>query len=274
MNRIVGIRAHDLGCLPPRGLAAAVRSCGLAGVQLSLPKAIRWDGDGVSLTPQTADALRNAMDGYDLRISVLSCYINPSIPDPTLRAGELAKFESYLAFAPRVGADLVGTETGSFLADCGDHPWNHGEEAFALCAQSMRQLARAAAACGVRIGIEPVVRHVIDSPERLDRLLDEVGREHIRIIFDPVNLLTPENHTTQRAMMDTMLRLFGDAVAVIHLKDFRVVDGAMVPVRLGTGFLDMPYLAALFPNADLILDEVRKEDVPEIMQYLQACGIA
>ena len=53
MKRVLGIRAHDVGCLPPCGLAEAVGALGLSGVQLSLPKAIRWDGSGVRLTQQS-----------------------------------------------------------------------------------------------------------------------------------------------------------------------------------------------------------------------------
>ncbi len=273
MNRIVGIRAHDVGCLPPRELAEAVAAFGLSGVQLSLPKAIRWDGGEVRLTTQSADEIQAGLAAHGVKISVLSCYINPSIQDDGLRERELTKFESYLAFAPRVGAALVGTETGSFLEDCGDHGWNHGEEAFAICVQSMQRLVRTAASHGVRVGIEPVVRHVIDSPERLDRLLQAVGREHVRLIFDPVNLLTPQNHAAQRQMFDTMKHLFGDLVSVIHLKDFVIENGVMVPVRLGTGLMDLPYLASLFPVGDLVLDEVPIGDVPEIVKTLKECGL-
>ena len=273
MKRVLGIRAHDVGCLPPCGLAEAVGALGLSGVQLSLPKAIRWDGSGVRLTQQSADEIRSGMAACHVKISVLSCYINPSIPDSDLRARELEKFESYLAFAPQVGADIVGTETGSFLASCDDHPWNHGEEAFEICVQSMRHLVRVAAAHGVHVGIEPVVRHVIDSPEKLDRLLDAVGREHVRIIFDPVNLLTVENHTVQRGVFDLVQRLFGDLISVIHLKDFTIVDGVMTPVRLETGLLDLPYLAARFPVGDLVLDEVLLADVPDIMKDLKKLGM-
>ena len=47
------------------------------------------------------------------------------------------------------------------------------------------------------------------------------------IILDCANLMSPKNHLHQEAIITEALKLLGNRIAVIHLKDFIVKDGAI-----------------------------------------------
>ncbi len=271
---ILGIRAHDLGCMRAQMLARTARGQGLGALQLALAKALRFQDGGLPpLDDRLAEEVRQAMEENGVKIAVLSCYINPVNPDEAARERDLRKFEEYLAFAGRVGAGLVGTETGSYNADCSPHPWNRTDEAFDILVSSLARLARRAEECGVDIGIEGVVRHTAYSPVRMRALFDRVGSERVKVIFDPVNLLSPDNAYVQQAVIDQCVALFGGRIRAVHLKDFVLENGDFRAVPVGQGQFDFAHLvrciASLPQPVDYIFDEVAEGTLPSCKAYFE-----
>jgi L-ribulose-5-phosphate 3-epimerase len=95
---------------------------------------------------------------------------------------------------------------------------------------------------GVIVAVEGVANFVASSPDRIRRMLDSISSPNLQVLLDVVNLLTPENHTECRRIIDDSFELFGDRIVAVHAKDFRVEAGRMVSVPLGEGLMDYPLL--------------------------------
>lgn len=265
----LGIRAHDLGCMSPFQLKQTLAHYHLDSVQLAIGKAIHSTTDNEELTSELASAIKAYFKPEE--ITVLSCYINPSLPNERERRMEIDRFKKFIAFASLLGEGIcVGTETGSMVADCSFHPWNHSEEAFEIFLSSLAELTAYAKQFHVNIGIEPVVRHVVHSPKRVKQMLERVNADNLFIIYDPVNLLTTENYQAQKEQMEECKTLFGEKIKVIHLKDFVIEEEKMKATAVGRGLLETAYLLDLYPDCDYILDEIDKKDIPEVVDRLYA----
>lgn len=235
----LGVRAHDLGRMTAPELAAAVAAGGFHQVQLALNKAITGlnlaAGD---LTPELAREIGQAFRDQRVEITVLGCYINPIHPDRAVRARLLDYFKDHLRLAREFGCGLVGLESGSVQADYSPHPANHETAAFREMLGSLAELVATAQECGVCVAFEAVTSHTVSTPRKMREVLDILQSNHLRVIWDPVNLLSAENVTRQREITDEALQLFGDRIAVIHAKDFVRQDGVLRTVPAGGGELD------------------------------------
>jgi len=271
----LGVRAHDFGKLPADELAGTIAAHGFCCVQLAPPKAIAgFDADAGRLSPGFACHVREALRRQGIQIAVLGCYINLADPDAARRAGQLARFKEYLRYARDFGCSVVGTETGSLNADFSFHPGNRSEEAFQTVLSSVCALVEEAERFGVFVGIEGVDRYVISDPPRIRRLLDSVGSNNLQIIFDPVNLLSADNHQRQDDIIRESFDLFGDRIAILHVKDFVVDAGTVRSVLSGQGRLNygllMEHVNARKPFIDVLMEDTHPATVDEGIRFLRS----
>lgn len=272
----LGVRAHDFGKLPVDELAGRIAAKGFCGVQLAPPKAIAgFDADAGRLSPGFAGHVREALQRHGLHVAVLGCYINLADPDAGARKRQLARFKEYLRYARDFGCSVVGTETGSLNADFSFHPGNRGEAAYQTVLAGVRELVEEAGRFGVFVGIEGVERYVISDPPRIRRLLDDIGSNNLQVIFDPVNLLSAENHRRQDDIVRESFELFGDRITVLHAKDFVVEAGAIRSVTSGRGLLNhgllMELIAARKPFIDVLMEDTNPATVEEGVRFLNGC---
>ena len=269
----IGVRAHDFGRLPAEELAARIAAKGLSCVQLAVSKAIAGlDLQPGCMSPGLAFHIGQAFHRHNLQIAVLGCYVNPIHPDPRTRASLLGLFKEHLRHARDFGCGLVALESGSVNADYSPHPDNHSEAAFRSTVGSLAELVAEAERFGVVVGIEGVGCHVVSTPAKMRRLLDEIGSNNLQVVFDPVNYLDLENHRDQRRIIQDSFELFGDRIAIIHAKDFVVEDGVFRHVRSGRGQLDHNLLLGLIakrkPYISVLLEEASPETVEECIHFI------
>jgi sugar phosphate isomerase/epimerase len=270
----LGVRAHDFGQLPVDELALRIRGQGFSCVQLAPPKAIAgFDAAAGRLSPGFAAQVREALARQNLRVAVLGCYINPVDPDVGRRRLQLERFKEYLRYARDFGCSVVGTETGSLNADYSFHPGNRGENAFRALLAGVRELVAEAEKFGVFVGIEGVERYVISDSRRMKRLIEEIGSNHVQVIFDPVNLLSAENHGRQDDIIKEAFELLGDRIAILHAKDFVVEEGRIRSVLAGRGRLNygllMDLVRARKPDIDILMEDTDPATVAEGVRFLQ-----
>jgi sugar phosphate isomerase/epimerase len=297
----IGIRAHDFGKLPAHQLAQRIAAKNLSCVQLALNKAIEplnlVPGRG-DLTPGLAWTIGTAFAKHNLQIAVLGCYINLSNPDPATRAPLMSYFKEHLRCARDFGcgAGIVGTETGSLNADWSFHPDNRTEDAFKALVPRIAELVAEAEHFGSTVGIEGVASHVLDSPQRIRRLLDDIRSNNLQIIFDPVNLLDGTNYQDQDRIIKESLDLFGDRIAIIHAKDFIPMDrkspdsppssnrkspdlpaASLKQTRAGAGGAGhlryaplMQWLKTQKPHIPILLEEASEDTAEQCAAYLRA----
>jgi L-ribulose-5-phosphate 3-epimerase len=75
------------------------------------------------------------------------------------------------------------------------------------------------------VGIEGVHFHVINTPTKMKRLVDDLNSPNVRVIFDPVNYINTANYKNQDEIINTHFDLLGEKTKLLHLKDFKLVDG-------------------------------------------------
>lgn len=270
----LGVRAHDFGKLPADELARQIAPHGLTCVQLAPVKAISgFDDDTNGIPAAFANEVRDAFRRHNIRISVLGCYINLGERDPAVRRPQLERFKHHLRAARDFGCDIVGTETGSLNSDFSRHPDNAGEEAFGLVLEGVCELVREAEACGVNVCIEAVERYVINSPERLRRLIDEVNSPNLRVIYDPVNFLWSTNYAHEADILDAAHRLLGKHIRILHAKDYTITAGNFLEVPAGQGRLDygrvLRWLKAQPHAIDILLENTNPASIAQAIAFVK-----
>ena len=242
----LGIRFHDTAELPFEERVKAAEGQGFSCVHIALSKIKDIPSDISALTSGYANYLKGCFDKAGLSVAVLGNYLNLCDPDPDRLSGILKKYEAHIRFASYLRAGVVGTETGAPNSsyDCSDREAVRSESAYVSFRENVKKVIGYAKHYGVTFAIEPVYKHIIYSPERARRLLDEVASENLRVIFDPVNLLDPDRLDERDEVLQKAMELLSEEIAVIHLKDFipeKREDGSINMKPCGCGLGVMTY---------------------------------
>jgi sugar phosphate isomerase/epimerase len=247
---------------------------GFAFTQLAIAKALSEPGplEG-PLDRRLVEGIAKAFGAARIRIAVLGAYFNPVHPDPRERRRGVESFKALLEATGTLGCPIVATETGSLNADLSFHPDNRGEAAFAVLVDTLRELVGEAEKRGATACIEGVANHVIHSPARMRRILDELGSPNLGVILDPVNFLDGDNYRGSLELVEEALELFGDRILVVHAKDFVIEGGRPIRVPPGKGLLDFPKVFALIRERgiepDIIIEDLRPEAMEEALRFLR-----
>lgn len=270
----IGVRAHDFGVLPAGELAAKIAAKHMVCAQLAPGKAIAGiDLKPGILNPGLAFEIGQAFHTHGVQIAVLGCYVNPIHPDLKTRKSLLGLFKEHLRYARDFGNGLVALETGSVNADYSPHPENQTEAAFQQSLTSIAELVAEAEQCGVIVGIEAVTSHPVSTPQKMRRMLDDVGSKNLQVVFDPVNLLSLENYHDQERIISESFELFGDRIVAIHAKDFVVEDGQFRFARAGLGKLRhdlvMQFAVQQKPGISILLEDANEQTAGECRTFLR-----
>ncbi|MCL2376812.1 MAG: sugar phosphate isomerase/epimerase [Defluviitaleaceae bacterium] len=265
----IGVRAHDFGRHSAAELPKIIRGAGFEAVQLAIPKAITGIATFSEVDDYLLETIRENFDAQQLEISVLGCYIEPSLPDRQERLAHVENFKLGLAHAAKLGVRIVGTETTGFDIDA---PEPVREEAYQLLKDSMLRMAEAAEKHGVFIGIEPVAEHTLNTPQLTARLFEEVGSDKLRIIFDPVNLLLARTAEVQTQIYDALFDSLADKIAVLHMKDVVMESSEKVWRNIGDGIVDydhiFDWLHAHKPKIPLLREDAKMDSYQKDMSAM------
>lgn len=232
---IIGMRGHDFGRMQPDELAVAIKNAGFAATQLAFTKAFPQPAASY-MTPEALTSLREVFEAQGITISVLGCYVSASDRDDAVRNAAKAKFAESLRASVILGAGCVGTETTNFTFDESER-----EAAYARLLDFTRAVSAEAEACGAIVGMEPVCRHTLNSPELTRRLLDDVNSPNLCVILDLANLISEEYVAPEKQMemLERCIACFGDKVVALHLKDgVYNAEGKWENRPLGEGVMD------------------------------------
>ena len=69
-------------------------------------------------------------------------------------------------------------------------------------------------------------------------MIRSIGSRNLRIIFDPVNLLSFENVDDRDRIIGDAMDKLCDSIAMVHIKDYVRTEGELVSVAAGTGEMD------------------------------------
>lgn len=264
-----GVRAHDIHAENIGELSEKLAKYGLKSIQLALKKSITdIEFDTGSFSPGFARFVKGELDKNDISVSVLGSYINPVDPNEAARKAALDFFVENLKYAKYIGADMVGTETGTV----GNLEETHSEKTYQIFLQSMKRLVSAAESLGVMIGIEAVSVFTINNPQKMKRFLDDINSENVSVILDVTNMITAENYKVHEKLIDEAFSLYKDKIAAVHLKDFKYENGVFKRVVAGEGEFNFKYLFGALkkhkPYISMLIEELEEKDILKAKQNL------
>jgi sugar phosphate isomerase/epimerase len=264
----IGIRLHDVNTTKEKQFqtleerAKTARAEGFSCVHLALGKVIPGVAfDEAAMTEGLAMRVKRVFGQSGLDVAVLGCYLNLAHPDPAKRKEIQARYFAHIRLAALAGICTVGTETGAPNTAYTYEPACHGREALTAFMRGLEPVVAEAERRGVTLAIEPVWNHIVWNPDRALEVVRAMGSRNLRIIFDPVNLLAPENVDARERVIGEAMDKLCDRIAVVHIKDFLPADGKLKSVAAGAGKMDYsailsflkarkPYVQATLENTD------------------------
>ena len=276
-TNIIGFRAHDFGSFnSATELGKAISSIVKrdAKIQLALGKVIpsakkwsEWDEEYIS-------SIRDDLAVYGVSTAVIGCYINPVHPDKDERKKHIERFKRSLQLNKAFGCPIVGTETGSWTKDISYNVETYEEHVFSTLLSSIDEMLTQAIKSDAICAIEPVAyHHTVCSVERMVRVLEKFPDKHLKVIYDPVNLIPQcgitesdgsarrrPSEEAQRKFYTKALDAFGDRICAIHAKDMVLSDQGY---KIG----DRPILTGIFDWNNFFKElEKREINVPVLLE--------
>ena len=269
----LGVRGHDVVHHNLEELVKKTNEKNLKSIHLALKKVkTGFEITDGSMTPGMAKYFKSIFNKFNIDVSILGCYINLANPDDDELNELLKKFKEHIRFARDLGCSIVGTETGALNREYVYTPENNSEEAFQRTLNSIKVIVEEAEKFGVIVAIEGVSKHVINTPERMKRVLDNINSNNLQVIFDPVNLINEKNYQDQDDLIKRSFELFGERIVAIHVKDFVYEDGEIKLASIGKGSLNYKLLLSLIkerkPYIDIIMENTTEEDLDESIKYI------
>ena len=259
-----GIRAHDINSDGIESIIQTSKKMKFDCLQLVLEKSI----DDFKFGKFSEEyATENNRKHGDVDIAVLGSYINPSLSGDKLQE-EINKFKEKIKYASVLKPITVATETGVYAGG------NDSEEAYVHILKVFKELAAEAERYNVSIGIEGVWCFVINTPQKMFRLINDLSSDKVNIVFDPVNYINIDNYKNQDEIINYAFDNFADKIAAIHAKDFTVENNEVKSAPICGGMLnwklivknmikynaDVPIIAEGYDekNAKIGLDKIEK----------------
>lgn len=247
-----GIRGHDIRAEGLKQVCLSAKEHNIEYLQLVLEKSIDGFKTG-DFTEEYAGKIK--MQLGNTKVAILGSYINPSNPDDEGLRTDIEKFKEKIKYAKVLNPIAVGTETGIYKEGMTD-----SEEAYLRVLEAMKEIVKEAERYNVNVGIEGVHCFVINTPQKMKRLVDDINSDNVKVIFDPVNYLNIDNYKEQDKMINDMFSLLSDKICVLHAKDFIVENGEFKMVKPTEGML----------NYELIFKKMREHnlDIPIICEEI------
>lgn len=275
-----GIRLHDVNaaCVPAlqtmEARAKKAREEGFSCVHLAFQKVcpgVKFDA--AALNEGLACYTRRVFGKEELDVAVLGCYLNLAHPDEKTLADIKSRYFAHLRVASLMGCCVVGTETGAPNAQYKLDSLTHTQGALDTFIRNLADVVACAEHWGVSLAIEPVWNHIVYDADRAKQVLDAIRSPNLRIILDPVNLLSAENADDREAIFAHALETLCDHIAVVHLKDFLRRDGKLISVAAGTGEMEydeiLRFLKARKPFVQATLENTTNDNAVQARRFLE-----
>lgn len=193
-------------------------------------------------------------------------------PDPAVRVKGLHRLQILIENAAALGAKMVTLCTGRRDADDQrrHHPLNQTDEAWRDLLTEMSKACTLAERHGVKLGIEPELANVIDTPARARQLIDTLKSPALAIVIDPANLFEVMPLPAQRDLLSHGIDLQADRIQMAHAKG-RNLQGDFATA--GKGVVDFPHflgrLKAAGFQGDLVTHGLAADEAAPVAAYLR-----
>ncbi len=259
-------------------VAQAVRAAGLSAVQLGLDSA-GLEPLPAELDQPTARRIGEALAREGVEVAAVSGTFNAIDPDRGLRSEYIRRVGILAEHCQELGTRVITLCTGTRHRTnmWRHHPDNARAEAWAEMVETMRALVRHAEANDVDLAFEPEVVNVVDTAEKAERLIAEVGSPRLRLVMDPANYFHPDMLPRMTEVLEDVFNRVGRFIALAHAKDVRPPapgqDECTRPAA-GTGVLDyatyIRLLRASGYSGALIMHSLSEAEIPASKAYVES----
>ena len=269
----IGIFARTFARKSVEEVLDAVISHSISGIQFNTICAGLSDMPD-ELDDATISRVRTAMQERNLAMMSLSGTYNMIHPDVSEREIGLRRLGVLMAASHSLGTNVITLCSGTRNTESmwRPHPDNHLPDAWSDVVTEMAKAAEMAEKHNVIIAFEPEVANVIDSAPKARKLLDEIGSQSLKVVFDGANIHQKGQLPNQHRTITEGVQLLAGDIAIAHAKDLDR-DGEAGHLAAGTGLLDYDhYLAALQAagfDGPMILHGLSEEQVPSCVMFLQ-----
>lgn len=266
----IGLRAHDYGKKTLEELFSEISKDGFHEIQLAIPKAIKGINCLEDVNEALLDDIKVAMQKYDISIAVFGCYVELGYLDEAERQKQVERFLKGMDIAKYLGARCIGSETTHFRMDSTEE---ERKIAFEGLVDSVKQIVKKGEEIGLDVAIEPVALHTLNTPELTKELLERVPSERLKIIFDPVNLLTAKNIAKQEELWDQAFECFGDKIVALHMKGTRLNEkGQLEKANLQDNVANfkriISWLKENRPEITVLREEIKPEEANQDRDFM------
>lgn len=207
-------------------------------------------GDLSALTPSAVEKAAQAFRSRGIELTSVGAFSNLMEKDPEQLEKNFACFARYIDIAADLGIPYVSTENG-FVPGHRGVQTDTFESDFIFFRDHMCRLADMAAEKGVSIAFEPCTLDLTPSAKRTRDFLNQCGRDNLRILLDPANLIANSDE-------EDMFKYLSDRVAYFHGKDRHVND--TYGCNLGDGEIDWVRFFRLYHE--------KNDNTPFILEYV------
>jgi sugar phosphate isomerase/epimerase len=259
----LGIFTYDFGPGEWDRLVETCRFIGLQAIQLGTPLL-----EECLDRPDQIGSLVERLEAEGISIAGLAGYRNLVAPDAGQRRANIDFIARCLEVAPRFGASVVATETGTRhpQGDWTDSPDNWRPEAWELLDDAIGELVPVGERSGAILALEGSVKNVLRTPGQLIGLLERFPSQHLQVVCDPYNYLSSHLIPARERLTADFLDRFEHRFVVAHLKDVDPGGAEVATGEFGTGVFPqhvyLEFLAARRPDLPLILEHLPLDHVP------------
>lgn len=266
----IGVRAHDYGKMEIEEAAQTLHQEGYQAAQLAFPKVFVGINSYDDITLDHLERVRKAFDKWEIEIPVFGCYMDLGNPDESVRSYAVDTLKKCLAYSKEAGAKVVGTETA--------YPHlNPSEKAkwYPYMLDSLKRVMEEAVRLDAKLAIEPVYWHPLEDLDAVQDVIGQIGdKEHLRIIFDPSNLLRFPVPADQNAYWQEWLQNIGSYIEAVHIKDFYYdANGQYCPTPLGKGIIQYDAISGWLrqncPDMYLLREEMDPQIAAEEIAFMK-----
>ena len=256
----VGARLHDYGKASIDELSRRIHEDGFSCTQLAYKKCIPGVSGYDEVTPALVEQTLEAGKKHAIDVAVLGTYVELALDDEAKRLINAEDFKSQLAVCKALGAGCIGTETTNMaLQPAG----TSRERAQYLLCRSLETILPEAERLGVKVAIEPVSYHSVNTPKAARQILDTLKSPALYVIMDMANLVSADDEKCQESLWEDMGELLGERIVAVHFKgQTHAPDGSLIHTSLEDSTVDYAGAFAMLRSLPQSLPVLREEAVP------------
>ena len=194
----------------------------------------------------TDDDIRKVQDLFGevgLEFGPLGVSLSAVRPDPSEERDHLDRIRRHLVIGGKLGCTTLRYSVGSMNPTniWNHHPDNHTQRALDRLVENTRKLAPVAEDNGIVLSPETCHWTIVNTIPRMMEFVDRVDSPYVRIVFDPVNHMTPERVYESGRFTRCAIETLGDRIGVLHVKDCQIATGLVCHIDeadVGTGLFD------------------------------------